>query len=68
MNNTEIADLLRDYAAARAEVKEIKIELIKAVVSLGISQEAALEIGPYEVFLDGYLVGQGVIQDWRKTE
>lgn len=65
--NTEIADLLRDYAQAKRRVQELRSQCLQiAVESFGMEQEQAKKLN-LETFLDGYLVGQGMMQSWRKS-
>ena len=65
LNNNEIANLLCDYRDAKNEVKELRTEMVRlAVDQLGLDQQAAMK-RDLETFLDGYLVGQGVMQSWR---
>jgi hypothetical protein len=66
LTNTEIADLLSDYRRTRALMRELKGEMLRvAVEQLGMDQTEARE-HQIDDFLDGYLVGQGVQQNWRK--
>lgn len=65
--NYEIAGLLRHCQQMKKSTRELRVEMLRvAVEDLGIDQSEALQAN-LEVFLDGYLVGQGVIQPWRKT-
>ena len=65
MNNNEIANLLRDYREAKNEVRELRTEMVRvAVDQLGMDQHETMK-RDIETFLDGYLVGQGVMQYWR---
>ncbi len=62
---TEIADALRYYARAKNEQKRIRNELVKMAVNYcGIDQSEAVKLD-IVTFLDGYLVGNGIIQNWR---
>jgi ribosomal protein L10 len=64
--NQEIADLLRSYARAKTSVRYLRVTLMRiAVEQLGMDQQEAKDIN-IEVFFDGYLVGKGVMQSWRK--
>jgi hypothetical protein len=66
LTNTEIAGLLADYRRTRALMKELKGEMMRvAVEQLGMDQKEAKD-HQIDDFLDGYLVGQGVQQAWRK--
>ncbi len=67
MTNKEMVDLLRDYTRAKTLAKELRIKMMVAVVELGVSQKEAYNID-VTAFLDGYLVGQGIIQSWRDAD
>lgn len=65
MTNLEIAGLLREYALAKNKTKEVRAEMMRvAVEELGLEQKEAQQAN-LETFLDGYLVGQGMMQSWR---
>lgn len=60
-----VADLLHRHNAAKRELKKLKVEMMRfAVEELNVDQTDAQK-ATLEVFLDGYLVGQGVKQAWR---
>ena len=61
----QIVDLLREYDRCRAELKEIKVEMTEMATRLGLDQVLALQDKNAELFLDGWLVGKGHIQQWR---
>ena len=63
----QIAQLLHDMRDAKKRMKEIKIELIKKAIELGVSQDKAQTMS-LEVFFDGYMIAQGHIQSWREVE
>jgi hypothetical protein len=67
MRLEDIADLLGDYRDARERGKILRAEMIRAAVEVaGIPQEQAQKMADkIDVFLDGYLVGQGIKQRWR---
>lgn len=66
MTNADVAGLLRKYAAAKAHAKELRVEMLQvAVEDCGLTQEAAMKID-ITTFLDGYLVGQGMLQPHRQ--
>ena len=65
MQLVHIADALRDYAAAKDDVKYHRGELVRIAVELGMSQDEAIKTD-LVAFLDGYLFGQGMKQSWRK--
>ncbi len=67
MTNKEMVDLLRDYTRAKTLASELRIKMLVAVVELGVSQKEAYNMD-VTVFLDGYLVGQGVKQSWRDAD
>jgi hypothetical protein len=63
--NRDIATLLRTHSEKKNEIKQLRAEMLVAAVEVcGLSREAATKLD-IEVFLDGYLVGQGSIQSWR---
>lgn len=65
MRNSEMATLLRELNNAKLRIKDIKKELtIFLVEGIGLSQKEARESN-VESIIDGYLIGQGVIQTWR---
>lgn len=65
--NYEISGLLRHCLQMKKNTREFRIEMLRvAVEELGMEQSEALHAN-LEVFLDGYLVGQGIVQPWRKT-
>ena len=65
--NYEISGLLRHSQQMKKNARKLRVELLRvAVDELGMEQNAALQSN-LEVFLDGYLVGQGMLQSWRKT-
>jgi len=66
MANYQISSLLRHCQQARNNARGFRLELLKvAVEELGMEQDEALQAN-LEVFIDGYLVGQGMMQSWRK--
>lgn len=65
MSLVRIADTLRDYAQAKRRVQELRSQLLQiAVEDFGMDQDKAKQMN-LETFLDGYLVGQGMMQSWR---
>lgn len=66
VRNARIGALLRQYSAAKREAREVREEMMRvAVDELGLEQSSVRELN-LETFFDGYLVGQGVVQGWRK--
>lgn len=66
MTNTEIAALLCSYRAAKNAAKDLRTEMMRVVTEqFGLDQDEARQTS-LETFLDGYLVGQGMVQPWRK--
>lgn len=62
-----ISALLRHYQKTKNNLRKLRVEMLKvAVKELGMEQDEALQAN-LEVFLDGYLVGQGMMQSWRRT-
>lgn len=68
MKLEDIADLLAEYRETKERQKVLKEEMVRAAVEvLGMSQQEALrKADQMYVFLDGYLVGQGMQQSWRQ--
>lgn len=68
MNNAQIAGLLRRQESEKNALRLTRAEMLKVCVDqLGILQADVMKIDP-SVLLDGYLIGQGVMQEWRKAE
>lgn len=66
MINYQISALLRHSQQTKKRTRDIRLELSRvAVEELGMEQNEALQAN-LEVFIDGYLVGQGMMQAWRK--
>lgn len=64
----EVADLLAEYRDTKARVQVLRSEMMRfAIEQLGMSQQDAKD-RPIEIFLDGYLVGQGMQQHWRNIK
>ncbi len=62
MTNYEIAGLLGDYYQMKKSTQDLRAQMFRLVVEeLGIKQKVAQQTS-LEVFLDGYLVGQGMMQ------
>lgn len=65
VTNDEITKRLVAYREARRAVKEAHQGVIEAAVEMGLDQQLAVN-GSAVPFLDGCLVGQGIMQQWRK--
>ena len=66
MANYQISALLRHCQQIKKRTRDLRLELSRvAVEELGMEQNEALQAN-LEVFIDGYLVGQGMMQSWRK--
>ena len=66
LTNYQISALLRHSQQTKNKARNLRLELLKvAVEELGMEQNEALQAN-LEVFIDGYLVGQGMMQSWRK--
>lgn len=66
--NHEISALLRQYHEVKRCARNLRVEMLRvAVEDLGMEQNEALQAN-LEVFLDGYLVGQGMIPSRQKYE
>jgi len=61
-----ISDLLADHRRAKREIAIIRSELIEiAVEELGIPQTEAIKTDLYVLF-DGYLIANGIKQEYRE--
>lgn len=66
LSNNQISALLRHSQQTKKDARALRRELLKvAVEELGMEQSEALQAN-LEVFTDGYLLGQGMLQAWRK--
>ncbi len=66
ITNYQISALLRHGQQTKKRTRDLRLELSRiAVEELGMDQNEALQAN-LEVFIDGYLVGQGMMQSWRK--
>jgi len=64
--NYQISSLLRHCIQIKKNTRDLRLELLRVAVEvLGMEQNEALQAN-LEVFIDGYLVGQGMMQSWRK--
>jgi hypothetical protein len=70
MTLTDIANLIAEYREAKARQQLIREEMVRVAVEvLGLPQEEAIKKSDrMESILDGYLIGQGMRQEWRKPE
>jgi len=67
ITNYQISALLRHFQQTKTNVRDFRVEMLRvAVEDLGMEQNEALQAN-LEVFLDGYLVGQGMMQSWGKS-
>ena len=66
ITNYQISGLVRHCQQTKKNARNLRAEMLRIVVEeLGMEQSEALQAN-LEVFLDGYLVGQGMMQSWRK--
>ena len=66
MTSYQISALLRHGQQIKKKSRQLRQELLRiAVEELSMEQDEARQAN-LEVFIDGYLVGQGMIQSWRK--
>ena len=65
----EIADLLAEYRDNRERQRILKDEMVRVAVEvLGLPQdEMVKKADRIDMLLDGYLIGQGMRQEWRKS-
>jgi hypothetical protein len=65
MTSKDIASMMSAFGAKKAEMKALRGEMTRAAVEVcGLTQKAAMSVD-VEVFLDGWLVGQGYVQSYR---
>lgn len=63
----KISGLLGRYQQAKEAIRNKRVEMLKlAVTQLGMEQGDALQAN-LEVFLDGYLIGQGTTGSWPEA-
>ena len=62
----EIVGLLLDYREAKDAAAEIRIDMLMVAVEHCGGNQAKLQNGDVALYLDGFLVGAGVMQDFRK--
>ena len=66
MQLEHIADVLADYRDAKERQRLARDDMVRIVVDvLGLPQEEAVKTDLYAL-LDGYLIGQGMMQAHRK--
>ena len=66
--NKRVADLLAEHRRIKEEQKALRGRMIEvAVEHLGIDQREAMQMN-LEPLFDGFLIGQEVMQKWRKPE
>ena len=65
--NNRIGSLLYELRETSNTVKEIKSDMLKAAFEAGLDQKTAIKINIAD-WLDGYLVAQGIVPDYRKIE
>ena len=62
----EIIGLLQEYRDAKTAVKDIKVDLIQLAVEHCHGVQAKLKDGDVAAYLDGVLVGAGIMQEFRR--
>ncbi len=66
--NKRVADLLAEHRRMKEEQKALRVRMLEvAVEHLGVDQREAMQMN-LEPLFDGFLLGQGVMQKWRKPE
>ena len=65
--NNKIGTLLCELRETQNTVKEVRGDLLRAAFEAGLDQSTALKINVAD-WLDGYLVAQGIVPDYRKIE
>ena len=69
MRLEQIADLLAEYREIKERQKLVRDDMARACVEvLGLPQdEVAKRQADLYALLDGYLIGQGMVQKWRSA-
>lgn len=66
--NKRVADLLAEHRRMKEEQKALRARMLEvAVEHLGVDQREAMQMN-LEPLFDGFLIGQGVMQQWRQPE
>ena len=66
--NKRVADVLAEHRRIKEEQKALRGRMLEvAVEHLGIDQREAMQMN-LEPLFDGFLIGQEVMQKWRKPE
>ena len=66
--NKRVADLLAEHRRMKEEQKALRGRMLEvAVEHLGVDQKEAMQMN-LEPLFDGFLLGQGVMQKWRRPE
>lgn len=66
--NKRVADLLAEHRRMKEEQKALRARMLEvAVEHLGVDQREAMQMN-LEPLFDGFLIGQEVMQKWRKPE
>ena len=63
----DIADTIHKHKHAKSIQRDTRAEMIKLMVECGCDQEYAINSNQAD-WLDGYLVANGIIQQYRKGE
>lgn len=70
MRNEKLQELVKtmnDYKMAKFKVDEEKQKLNLIAFDLGLNQKSIGKVNVFD-FLDGYLVANGIIQEYRKED
>ena len=66
--NKRVADVLAEHRRIKEEQKALRGRMLEvAVEHLGVDQREAMQMN-LEPLFDGFLIGQEVMQKWRKPE
>ncbi len=66
--NKRVADLLAEHRRMKEEQKALRARMLEvAVEHFGVDQREAMQMN-LEPLFDGFLIGQEVMQKWRKPE
>ena len=65
--NNKIGNLLSELRETQNTVKKVRADMLKVAFEAGLDQGTALKINVAD-WLDGYVVAQGIVPDYRKIE
>jgi hypothetical protein len=66
-NLNELVKIMNEYKVAKFKAEEEKLKLNQIAFNLGLNQKSIGKINVFD-FLDGYLVANGIVQEYRKND